>query len=187
MKLKVIALAMLSVFLSLPAFAQAPAGQPTTAGKNPAPKAGFNETILSAVAQRDQASGAWEGAVNIAMGTYTGDTTEAGLATTFFSFGPASGVGAGGFVEQTFWDSGSGALYGSANLLANGGSAAQASDGTGAASIGYKVRRGNLTGRLALYVQRAVGLKGTADPVQTDSLDQIGFTIGIGFGRAATP
>ena len=185
MKLKIVALALLAVFLALPAFAQTatPAPAPKIAAVA-LPQAGDDELLLLGSVQRDQALGVWEGAINIGMGRWTGPTTLAGIATSFFSFGPATGVGAGGFVKQTFWQGATGRrIYGSAALLANAGSATQVADGSGTVSLGLALKRGNVTGYIEGYVQRPVALNGAVGPEQAGSLSQAGINFGAGFGH----
>lgn len=189
MTLKIAFLALLSIFLALPAFAQtaspaSPAAPPAKIAAVALPQAGDDELLVLGAVQRDQTIGVWEGAVNIGLGKWTGATTLAGIATSFFSFGPATGVGAGGFVKQTFYQGSTGwRLYGSAQLLANTGSAAQVADGSGNLSLGVALKRGNVTGYLESFVQRPVGLNGSASQVQNGSLDQLGLMFGIGFGH----
>lgn len=183
---RIACLTLLSVFLALPLYAAGPA--PVI----PPAKAGDMETIIFGVAWRDQSTSQWVGTVNVAVATYTGQTTEAGVATSMFQFGPNAGIGAGGFVEQAFYSSPGGySIFGTAALEAVGGSASGSTNGIGSAAVGVKrrmIRKSGevVTPRVLFFAQAPVGAKGSGNSA-ADSLNQIGVLFGVGFGHSATP
>lgn len=158
---------------AVPCFAAAPAP----------PKAGDNETTVGGILLRDQELGKWSGSLNVGLCRFTGETTEACVVTSAFSFGPSSGLGAGGSVEQRFYRDPSGwYLFGSADLIANGGSAAQTADGQGSVFLGLG-KDGTVRPRLAFFAQRPVGLKTSDTGTTPEALRQVGVTFSIGFGH----
>jgi len=182
MKLKIVALALLSVFLALPAFAQTPAPAPAPGPVAKAPWAHETEELIFAgnVVNND---GANHTAVSVtaAWAHYTSDTQEVGAIISVLK-GPVNGYSGGPFYEWNLPK----LKYG--NLLLGGDAQFTTGDLLSAAQVqaatrfGYKFYVGKSSAvRIVLEKKQAVAVQSPSQD-SGQPLNSLGLSIGVSLG-----